>query len=70
MTNGDEAAAAANGNAGAAASASNSNKEGLLKITQLLSLPQVQTFIMEADCAFYQKVVNFLMPKVGNCDNL
>ena len=34
------------------------------KMSHLVQIPQVKHFILEADYAFYQKLVNFLMPKV------
>jgi regulatory factor X 1/2/3 len=33
-------------------------------MAQLVRLSKVKTFLLEADYAFYQKLVNFLMPKV------
>ena len=34
------------------------------KMSHLVQIPQVKHFILEADYAFYQKLVSFLMPKV------
>ena len=41
-----------------------SRSEVRKKMSHLVQIPQVKHFILEADYAFYQKLVSFLMPKV------
>lgn len=36
----------------------------LKNLTKLVQIPEIQTFIQDADYAFYQKMINFLVPEV------